>query len=381
MRFQLDFFKDKLLPWPFAVAVGVFTFTYLLKQSLWGLQHKEAVLSIVVGSLVMIVAMSRQLVFEELRKSNAGPVVALLVISVLFSMVLFQSQELIQQVSVKMALLSWFAMLAQVYGRSLFIVLADTMLIFLTLIVCMAEIGLIPTGYSETEWWIKNFAGFSNPNLPPLFAFSSLMIYFAFRAHTKFWFCLILIFLVWVWFDIYSRTVLLGSFMLLLYAFASSSAWMSRKLTAYMHFAAVLSIALYLVVMLVSFFGNLDVKVPWLASLNDAISNRLGKMDHGDLMLMGEGALFSIKPLDSIFYELIFLFGPVAVGSYLYVVGSVSKSWMNAPGGEVVAYSIYVFSITGLFEGLFMKFFPISIFAVVCLMQGFAFMVARENSP
>jgi hypothetical protein len=377
--FQLDLFKDKHIPWPLAVAVSVFTLTYLLKQTLLGLQHKEAVLFTLAGASLMIVGMSWRQVFEELRKSNILFMLPLLAISMLFSMALFQSQVLIQQVSVKIALLFWFTMLALVYGRSLFIVLADTVLISLTLIVCIAEIGLIPTQYSGTEWWTKNFGGFSNPNLPPIFAFTALITYFAFRAYTKFWFCLIVILLAWLWIDIHSRAVLLGVLMLLLYAFVSSSTWLSRKLMDCMHLAAVITITLYLVVMLVLFFGHLDLREPWLASLNNMLSNRLEKMTRGDLALLDEGPIFFIEPHDSIYYELIFLFGPIAFGLYSYTVSIISKRWMSAPGGDVVAYTLYVFSIVGLFEGLLMKFSPIVIFVLVSLIYGSTLMVAKEN--
>jgi hypothetical protein len=245
-------------------------------------------------------------------------------------------------------------------GKNILLKMADVGVLSLLILgaaTCWDGGGVFSNGV-----WTKNSLSFLNPNIGPYFAFASLYVYFVMRAEARFWFLFFLIILSSTMFNIYSRTFLMGSVLLMVYQLFNRSGVDLKKFirisTWVVLFTTVASIAVS--VFLIVGEGAVDGEFGLINTLSSA---RLFFMAKNPFVVSSSGPVIMIRAFDSIYYELIFILGPyVLLRLFIWWRSVAKKDKVDLYPMEI--YSILVFSFIGLFDGMIFKFSPMII--IVC---------------
>lgn len=284
--------------------------------------------------------------------------IILLLFSILLSGVLFHESMFVLTIIAKAALIYLVAQVAvRNNGHALF-VMADLSVLFLVLIGVLSEMGMIHTQVGDNGIWLKNYLGFTNPNIAPYFGFAALFVYFVMGAKIRFIGLAILMFLMgWYWLSVFSRTYYIGGVLLLVYvSLASNERWRTHCFNVMRLFVCIVTI-LYVAIALFVIF-NFSTHLMWLSFLDNLLSARILKLSELNFIVADAGPLLLAQPFDNVYYELFFYFGPY--GLYLWLKKCRSVLIESAPceSADVWSYGMYVIMLIGLFEGVFMKFSP-----------------------
>lgn len=245
--------------------------------------------------------------------------------------------------------------------------MSDAVVLCLIIIGVASNLEWIPNKIGNNGIWIKNYFGFVNPNLAPFFAFSSLFVYFVLDKKMRFWALLIAILIGWLWLDVYSRTYLAGTIMLLIYMFFSYHKSISKALMNYVIGLTLFGTLFYVLISLLLVFGVLVIDGGGLGYFNAMLSGRLFALSLNDLYVGDSGPLLHVIPFDSIYYELFFLLGPYALYKWVKLCHNSITVGMTAHNGQMLAYALSVFALCGLVEGSFMKVSPMILLVVMMM--------------
>jgi hypothetical protein len=239
---------------------------------------------------------------------------------------------------------------------------ADWSLAAVVTVVTAAEIGLIPTMTSDFEWdgLIKNYAGFTNPNAPMLFVFSSMALYFL-LARSRRLLAAAAVALLLYQVGAVSRTylgacVLLVSVAVLLHRPAVG--WVLRRSLFPLFFLLYVtgSVFIFLAATAPTVLGNLiGTTVDIFLSLR--VETALVYLYEPGNTLTG----MRFAALDSMYFELVLIFGPVF---WFLLLRGAYRCW-RAPHHNGIALRLLtivtIASATGLLETLLLSLTLISL--------------------
>jgi hypothetical protein len=344
--------------WAYSLLLFLFCLLYLMKQTLWG---ADAGWILIVQSIIIVTIFLNKERFSfcvcKVLSCFQKPLTWYCLGSICFSMAFFQSFFLVKAVTIKIFIVVLFLPLYIQRPKFVFINMADAFALGVLIIIFLSQIGVFPNNFSETIWWTKNYAGFTNPNLPSFFLFSSLFVYFLTAQKNKFFLLFFLILFIYIYFNIVSRTFIVCSSLLVFFFLCPSFfffLWV--RLLALMAFLGLL-ISLGLI------FGSnyIDAlkNTKFGGTLNILLSYRLDQFQSawGSFLLPP----VNLHPVDSIYWELLVLFGPVFFFFFLSEVWFLVKSSYSIPVTRA-HYAFLVVMIGGLSEGILMKFSPILFF-------------------
>lgn len=335
------------------VLASVLYGAYLLRQSFWGAEHQGLLLALMAAASLALVAGAERLEIEFLRKHRDQAMLALG--SILLAGVIFSDWNSLLAILVKAAIVVFLALHASKDPRVL-ISMADTGVLATLLIGFLAYGGLIPSQFSQTSVWTKNYFGFINPNIAPYFLFSSAFVFFFYGRMVRFFLVAIILAILWFRFQVFSRTFIAGGVMLLTYVLVAR--WRSLEAALSRALPVLLGIAtgVYLILAVLLIANALSAKGGWIEDVDYFFSQRLWFLSRVSLRVTEAGSLIRLKPFDSIYYEAVFLLGPYFAFALWRLI------FMRASGATHLnaarIYGLYVFLTVGLFEGLFLKFSP-----------------------
>jgi len=243
--------------------------------------------------------------------------------------------------------------------------MADVILILVLFVITLAQLGIMESLDTSNNLWTKNFGGFNNPNTAPYFLFSILATYFIFGSLKRYYLALAITLILFLFFNIYSRTFFYGSVLLtilqLLFLnryFLTLFSKYSRNIYLFISISAVSFLILVLFIpQYLEFLMN--------SSINNLLSNRLDQILSG-LYIADSNTMSNINfiAFDNIYYELLFIFGPFV---FWYYCVNFLKIWeyvahnrnTNSFLFRLCAVAILM-SVLGLFEGGFTKVSPLT---------------------
>lgn len=316
-------------------------------------------------SLIAIFASIILLNLDQLMSviSRSKEVCVCLLLSMAISGILFAGYAATFVSIAKVALILLFMVVHYEKNNHFLLKLADVGVLTLVALGVATGAGVEEASMISNGVWEKYSLGFMNPNIGPYFAFASLYVYFVMKAETRFWLLFLLIITSSIMFSIYSRTFLMGSVLLAVYQLVKRShvdlVKVVRLFAWIVFFASVASVAVAVFLVLGEgavngVFGSIDA----------VSSARLFFMAKNPFVVSSSGPIIWMKAFDSIYYELVFILGPYVVFWLLVwwrLVAEIDRIIRLYPA-EI--YSILVFSLLGLFEGMIFKFSPMIV--VVC---------------
>ncbi len=326
---------------------------YIWRQSFWGAEHQGPLLALMAAASLALVAGTERLEIEFLGKHRDQAMLALA--SILLVGVMFSDWSSLLAVLAKAVIVVFLALHASKDPRVL-ISMADTGVLAVLLIGSLAYWGLIPSQFSQTSVWTKNYFGFINPNIGPYFLFSSAFVFYFYGRMVRFSLVVSILALLWFQFQVFSRTFIAGSAMLLAYVLVVRSRFLEAALSRALAILLGLATVMYLILAILLIGNAVSAKGGWLQVVDYFFSQRLWFLSEVSMRVTNAGSLIRLKPFDSIYYEVVFLLGPYFIFAlwrlfYCRLSGGVHL-------GAARVYGLYVFLTVGLFEGLFSKFSP-----------------------
>lgn len=331
--------------------------TYLIDENRSFLIFSQAVLLIALFATV----------FDRLINTckSKSLIIFFCLFSILFENYFFEFEHSLIQIAYKVFLCSLFITLFEKHGQALLILMANTYLVVTVLALIISWIFIMDQTCALNH--CKSLSVFLNANIPSLFLFYTLNIYFILRLKKLFYFCALLMMFAY-FLGYYSRTALLGSTLLIVYELLSFDNVYTQNL-----------IMLFKKIFIVTFFACvfcfilIKFNMSWLYStegnqifykIDLLLSNRLLIVIFAFNAAHNHG-LLHISPFDSIIYEM-FIFGP------LFIYYTIKNLMFNKRvSNETVCFmdrctfAFIVLLIIGFFEGLIMKFSPSSLFFVL----------------
>ena len=285
--------------------------------------------------------------------------IILLISIFLFNLVFSEPTSLLVVISKVLFLVSCLTLLTSKNGAKNYISIADAIVLFVLIVATLAQLGVIPSASNEVDNWTKNSVGFNNPNTPFFFLFSSFLIYFIYDSKARGVVCLIVmaaLFLI----GSFSRTYFCGTILICLIALLANF-----DLARYMTRTLLFFITLLSWVFGSSFYAMTIFKPEILAPfafspLDYFLSFRISLALENVYIPANNLAGITFTAKDSIYHELLFVFGPFFWAMFFFGI----CQWWIASKNDKYAFKIFsiisVITITGLFETIFLNLTPIS---------------------
>lgn len=295
-------------------------------------------------------------------------IIILISLSFLISNIIFQEVNFILNQTAKIIIVG--VLVSYVVNTDLRILrdMADSSVIFVAIIVAMSTLGYIKTGYAQNDMWVKNYAGFTNPNIGPYFIFSALSVYFITKSTVRFYFLAFVAFFIgWYALDIYSRTFYTVAILLIIYNFVTINLTLLLIYTRILSIISLVLIPVYLVLLISSMNGFINYEF-W-SEMDNLLSGRLTK----SIAIFAEnasGPIIKVMPFDSIYYEAIVVLGPLAIylmwGFYKYSFALCVSN--KIPMDNSVFLGVLML-LAGLVEGFILKFSPMLIALIIVIVS------------
>jgi hypothetical protein len=356
---------------------GIFYSAYIFKQSLLT-DTAEVTTFVAILAAFALIAINYEYLFAAAYEFKR--ILLQLVLSIILVGILFHQPIMIMAVILKVVFIIILTALDSRNNKRIMLVMADFGVLCLIIIGVGVALSFIPSQYITSTQWSKNNFGFVNPNVVSYFFFASLFVYFIQGKSTRFWLLLIVIFVLWQWFDVYSRTFIIGSILLSIYALVAHHEIISTALVKWVTKFVLLLSLIYLSICALMIFNVKDMWMEWTLALDGILSARLLFISFNDFYVSNSGPLLYIKPFDSIYYELLFVLGPYALYKWIQLFRTNFFNSQSDRDMRMHAYALSVFALAGLFEGIFIKMSPILLIVVMIMSSGFEGKLNRKIS-
>lgn len=292
-------------------------------------------------------------------------------LSTLLVAILFNELSSTAYMVCKLVLVLCLAIITKRIGGYLLLSLADIGVATVVMFAVLANIGWVPNNPSVFNGnWVKNYIGFINPNIGPFFIFSSLFVYFLMEDKKRFWSCALLIFFSWKYLNVFSRTFIVGTMLLLIYNFLQFFPKKCHLWFRPINYLTLGSTICYLLISLLVILGFINIYDNFLAYLDKLLSARLTKMAEIPFLVSESGPIMKIYPIDSIYYELLFLLGPFAFFMWLKYYYDLVYDRNQKKISQIEIYALNIFLLIGLVEGLFAKFSSMLVTVIMIMFIG-----------
>jgi len=347
-----------------SILCGLAYVLYIYRQTIQASSHDLTIIFIAAMFLTIAIAINLNYVYIEIVKNWRN--IFLCTLSILMSCILFHDLSASLVIISKCLLLLFVGLIAIKSNGQTLIVMADFGALFLIAMGVFILSGSIEASLINNEVWVKNNFGFKNPNIGPYFALSSLFIYFITGKRGRFASLVVLICLAYIFFSVYSRTYYIGILLLAIYMLIDFNKINLRKFiwTIILCIFSIVSMYLLLYLLIVT---ELILIQGWISYLDHILSARLTKIYEIKFFISEVGSIVKINPVDNIFYELIFIFGPYITYIWFKNFRNILP-FNNLSNKDIVFYyGFLVFLLIGMFEGLFVKFSPMIVALVVLI--------------
>ncbi len=347
-----------------SILCGLAYVLYICRQTIWAESYDFTIIFIAITLLSLAIALNLNFIYIEIIKIIRQ--FLLCALSILMSCVLFHDLSSSLGIISKCFLLFFTALIAiKSNGRAL-IIMADFGALFLFAIGLFVLGGLIEFDLITNEVWVKNNLGFKNPNIGPYFALSSLFIYFISGKKVRFICFTILVCLAYIYFSAFSRTYYVGILLLAFYMLVHyNKIWLHYFILVMTLF--IFSVIIIYLTLILLIATKLIAIQGWIGFIDHMLSARLTKVYEINFFISEVGGIFKIDPLDNIFYELIFIFGPYIIYVFLQNFKNILLFYNLDKRQIVFSYSILVFIFLGMFDGIFVKFSPMVVAVLVLI--------------
>jgi len=225
----------------------------------------------------------------------------------------------------------------------------------------------LPIASFDTPIWSKGSLGFTNPNIPGIFIFSAIFGYFIVNSRTKFFMSSAIYFFIYYVYQSYSRTATF-SIVFLIIAFLIDN----KLFTKSFKFISLFSNSIFLTYLLSSNLFKFHIccnSENFVFKINNILSYRLYQIfrfNWGNFNT--EGPILKLFLIDSLIIEFIAYLGFISL--FLYIIFYLDMfKFRREFFKPLIAINIVL--IAGLFEGLFFKISPISIFLSTVFFDNF----------
>lgn len=341
-----------------------FYMLYMCKQTFVATDYNLTIIILMGISIGLVIVMNYNSLYSKIVDIKYD--ILLFIISMLLCSILFK--DVIDAIIVisKCAVIFIIGVLTIKSGRHILIMMADLSSLFLVTMGLLVFSGVLETNLISNEVWVKNDLGFINPNIGPYFAASSLFIYFITGKKIRFNCFLILVFFAYAFFSIYSRTYNIGILLLFIYMVLSLNQGKYRFIINWFSSFILFFIMMYLILVSLIVVGLVNIN-GWIGFIDYIISARLTKIYDINFYISEEGSIFKLNPIDSIIYELIFIFGPYTTYIFFSKLIRLVKIFYFRSGDTINSYALLVFILMGVFEGLFAKFSPMTVAVAILI--------------
>jgi hypothetical protein len=361
--------KDKSLSiqnYVLYLTTSLFLVLYIFKQTLTlgTIQTELNITLFLVGSLSIVVnSFMHDIIgsFTRIKKYTLLIYISILIMLLLFENIIKATEFLFKFVYI-MHLIYIFI---KYKNSKMFIFMADVILILVLFVITLAQLGIMESSEASYNLWEKDFGGFNNPNTVPYFLFSILATYFIFGSLKRYHLALAITLILFLFFNIYSRTFFYGSVLLTILQLLFLNRYFLTLFSKYSR-----NIYLFISISVVSFLILVLFIPQYLeflmnSSINNLLSNRLDLILSG-LYVVDSNTMSNINfiAFDNIYYELLFIFGPYLFWHYCV---NFLKIWeyvahnrnTNSFLFRLCAVAILM-SFLGLFEGGLTKVSPLT---------------------
>jgi len=248
-------------------------------------------------------------------------------------------------------------------GKKTFLMMADSITLSVVVIGILAQLGLIPTVVAYSAHWDKNSAGFNNANNAFYFLFTSFLVYFIFGSKSRMVGCLLIMF-VFVSINSFSRTYLVGAVYIALISIFMKYRLLRKIMRPVLLFLILLFWSVGSGFYLVATFAPFILQ-PFVNSPLDILFSYRLSLSLEDIFMPATNLVgFTFGSKDSIYNELIFIFGPVF---WIILFLGIYRWWVASKQNDNAFKIISVMSIisvTGLTESIFLTVTPITIILI-----------------
>ena len=336
--------------------VIVATFFLYVTVQVHVLRPFEAVLeAVMLGMMALSLGAISLAHRAELGRTLRSAMPALVVLPALLYCALFAEAYDVGVLAVKLVfLIGCGALLGSGEGQRSLVAAGDAVLLAVILAGALALAGAIATVVGFSSAGVKNSLGLANPNTPMYFAFSSTMLFFVLGRMRRFYASLALL-AVLVGLGAYSRTYLVAAALLLLADLARRSHLLRTVARPLLLLAALLVYLLGIGVALVAALAPEMLRDQLEGPLDVFLSYRLSVMVDAPPFEADSLTGISFAPLDSMYYELVFVLGPILMA---LIPGAIVRAWLRSlaePARFRELAAMLALVSVGLVEGVFFK--------------------------
>ena len=360
--------KDKI----FKILLCIFFSVYILKQTVFftnqtnfiNIKHLNYFLFLLDISLIIF---RLDYILKTLKRINLKNFL-LTLSSILVSLLFFASPSVFFYDFIKIFIILSISLSIQKDFPKCIEIISDSICSSVLLCIFLSNILISDVLIAQGNWF-KISAGFINSNLPSLFLFSSIFGYFLINKRKKLLSISIINFLLYLFFNIHSRTATLSIIIVLLGIFIKNKIFYK----AISYISIILS-SLYLTLFLSfgSFYDLIDSNL-FFNTINKISSNRFFTLLSVDWQINTSEKIINLKNdysigIDSLYYELIRYLGLISI-VYLvlfFLNRYYFKSYFYRP-----QFAVNILLISGLLEGLFYKITPMVIFLTHIILENF----------
>lgn len=197
-------------------ALYVLRQSYLVNDPLWSITQQLAVCGLLFLYLFFILDFNyfyQNFFFKRsLLKS-----VTIIILAFSGTMVLFYPLTIALAYALKLVLYLIVTLMAIRFGGGVILRVADAIFLTTLAVIFLGIFNFIEsTDTFYSGLWHKFSAGFINPNVPPFFFFSCLAVYYLFGKHWRMFFVLLAIFTCFEFLNLFSRTFLIATIVLMM---------------------------------------------------------------------------------------------------------------------------------------------------------------------
>ena len=336
-------------------ALGVTFALYVFSQTLLLKQYSDPVQGLLIFLMLVSVVLTAMGYWQQLLQIfSRVRVLGILISIVLFYGLISQPADLAIVLAKVLFLTSCAAVLSLRTSAGSFLRIADWVVISVSAIAVLAELGLLPTVRGDWEMLEKSSAGLINANTSMFFVFSSIAIYFVFGQVKRVVLGTLVLYILYN-FGAFSRTYVVGSALLLLLSFLYHRPGFR---------AGTRPVLLLLMLISWSVGSIFFVTAATMPELLEPLAYT--PLDWLLSLRLSTAALFLNQPantltglkfsaVDSMFYEILLVFGPV----YWFMFLRGAWRWWRASKRDPTAFKVFaliaVISTTGLMETLFLN--------------------------
>jgi len=322
----------------------LFSFFYVIRQTILNSQAISWIIIILYLAIVIVSIPS----LLDYFKSNAE-LCFLLVWSISFSYIIFlETHEFIKGVS-KFLLFLCFYVLNKRFKEHVSFYMATGFSIAVLSIWGLIIIGYIPQLFIENDVWKKNNFGFINPNVGSFF---TIAILYGFWESKKsiIPYVVALSFVLYIFYDFYSRTEIIVLWVLLLLYIGLN---LNIKRSIFFKYLKIIIVIfmIYSILYFLILIGVLNTYREQLVYLNVLTSNRIYDLLNASLIINWSGPIINLDKVDGVIYELIVYGGPLITFLFAHKIYLIYKYNRNVNYLVLIA----VILLVGIFEGILNK--------------------------